>query len=47
MIFLQVDTTAIGYKIGHEIGSWLPFVIIVILALLVWRRAYGVGKNDQ
>ncbi|MEO1715209.1 MAG: hypothetical protein AAFU60_17920 [Bacteroidota bacterium] len=46
MFFLQVDTTDIGYKIGYEIGSWLPFIIIVVLALLVWRRAYGVQNKD-
>ena len=46
MLLLQVDTTDIGYKIGYEIGSWLPFIIIVVLALLVWRRAYGVQNKD-
>lgn len=35
----EADTTSVGYKIGYHIGSWLPFAVIVILALMVILRA--------
>lgn len=41
----QVDTTAIGYRIGYSIGSWLPFVIIAILALVIILKGYRHGKE--
>lgn len=37
----QADTTDIRYKIGYEIGSWLPFIILAglfIFMLVVARR---------
>lgn len=44
--FVQVDTTSVGYKIGYEIGSWLPFLIIITLLLLVMFRARRLSRND-
>jgi len=44
--FAQVDTTSVGYKIGYEIGSWLPFLIIITLLLLVMIRARRLSRND-
>jgi hypothetical protein len=32
------DTSGFGYRIGYEIGSWLPFLIIVVLMLLIIRK---------
>ena len=29
------DTTALGYKVGYQIGSWLPFLVIITLAVLI------------
>ncbi len=31
------DTTSAGYKIGYQIGSWLPFVILagLMIALII------------
>ncbi|MBV6428838.1 MAG: hypothetical protein KIPDCIKN_03375 [Haliscomenobacter sp.] len=38
--FLQVDTTSVGYKVGLQIGSWLPFLVIAIIALLIIVKGY-------
>lgn len=32
------DTSSFGYRVGYEIGSWLPFLIIVVLMLLIIRK---------
>ena len=40
-----VDTTSSGYKIGYEIGSWLPFLIIFTLAIMVMYRARKYSKD--
>ena len=42
-VFLfQADTTAIGYKIGHAIGGWVPFFVLAFILLLLtyknWKR---------
>lgn len=38
----QIDTSAIGYQIGYQIGSWLPFLVLatILLALTYfnWRK---------
>ncbi|MCB0564623.1 MAG: hypothetical protein KDD01_09645 [Phaeodactylibacter sp.] len=45
MIFLfnlsaqEADTAGLGYQVGYHIGSWLPFSIIVLLALLVLLKS--------
>ncbi len=31
-----MDTTSLGYRIGYEIGSWLPMLVLVSLYLLIW-----------
>lgn len=33
------DTASLAYKTGYQIGSWLPFSIIVLLAVLVLLKA--------
>ncbi len=35
-----IDTTDARYRIGREIGDWLPVSIILLLALLVLSRLY-------
>jgi len=46
MFFLQmqdtirVDTTDIGYRIGFTVASWLPFIIIVIIFIMIIRKRY-------
>jgi hypothetical protein len=33
---LQVpDSASTSYKVGYYIGSWLPFVVLVLLAFIV------------
>ncbi len=41
-----VDTTDWRYRIGYEIGSWLPFLIIFTLALAVIIRQYRISRRD-
>lgn len=40
-----VDTTDTGYQIGYQIGSWLPFLIIITLVLMVMYRARKLSKD--
>jgi|GEM_PF-2204016 len=40
-----VDTTSSGYKIGYEIGSWLPFIILFTLALMVIIRSFRLSQK--
>jgi hypothetical protein len=42
-----VDTTTQGYQIGYKIGSWLPFIIIFTLALMVIIRSYRLSRKDN
>ncbi len=42
-----VDTTDAGYQIGYQIGSWLPFIIIFTLALMVIIRSYRLSQKDK
>jgi cytochrome c biogenesis protein CcdA len=32
------DTTSVGYQIGYQIGSWLPFILVAVLAVLVINK---------
>ncbi|WP_416439699.1 hypothetical protein [Phnomibacter sp. MR] len=34
-LLLQVDTTSAGYKFGYQLGSWLPFIFLVLITLIV------------
>jgi len=38
-LLAQADTTDIRYKIGYEIGSWLPFVILAALFIFMLVKA--------
>jgi hypothetical protein len=39
---LVTDTTSLGYRIGYIAASWLPFLIIAIIFLLIIRKRYKV-----
>lgn len=39
------DTSSFGYKAGYHIGSWLPFLIIVILVVLIIRKSGGQSRE--
>jgi len=39
-----VDTTGAGYRVGYQIGSWLPFIIIIGLALLIIFRSFDFSS---
>jgi hypothetical protein len=40
-----VDTTSSDYQIGYEIGSWLPFIILFTLALMVIIRSFRLSQK--
>ena len=46
-----VDTTSESYRrryeIGKTVGSWLPFIIIFTLALMVIIRTYRLSQKDK
>lgn len=46
-----VDTTDTGYRVGYQIGSWLPFAVVVGLALLIIFRSFDFSsfrkKDDK
>lgn len=42
-----VDTTSAGYQTGYKIGSWLPFIIIFTLALMVVIRSYRLSRKNR
>jgi len=39
-----VDTTGTGYRVGYQIGSWLPFIIVIGLALLIIFRSFDFSS---
>lgn len=43
----QVDTSDIRYKVGYEIGSWLPFIILagLFIVMLVMARRRSEKKE--
>jgi ABC-type uncharacterized transport system permease subunit len=44
-MLLQADTTSVGYQIGYQIGSWLPFIVVlVIFAAIIYNR-YSFKKK--
>lgn len=45
-MLLQVDTTTVGYQIGYQIGSWLPFIVVLIIFGAIIYRRYSF-KRDQ
>jgi hypothetical protein len=47
LFFIQADTTAVGYRIGYTIGSWLPFIIVGIIAIMVIVKGYRHGNDDK
>lgn len=44
-MLIQVDTTSIGYQIGYQIGSWLPFVLVVVIFAFIIYRRYSFKKD--
>jgi len=39
-----VDTTGTGYRVGYQVGSWLPFIVIIALALLIVFRSFDFSS---
>jgi lipopolysaccharide export LptBFGC system permease protein LptF len=47
MLFQEVDTTSAQYKIGYEIGSWLPFIILAVIFIWMSVAAYRRSKRTE
>ncbi len=39
-----VDTTQLGYRIGYTIASWIPFLIIAFIVLMIIRKRYRLNE---
>jgi large-conductance mechanosensitive channel len=37
----------IGYEIGHFIGSYLPFILLATVTIIVWRQANKKKKRIE
>ncbi|MCB0620832.1 MAG: hypothetical protein KDC43_16460 [Saprospiraceae bacterium] len=46
-LFLQADTSSLGYQIGYRIGSWLPFVLLAILLFFMIRSIRRQQKKGN
>jgi hypothetical protein len=44
-MLLQVDTTSVGYQIGYQIGSWLPFVVVIVIFGAIIYHRYSFKKE--
>ncbi len=44
-MLLQADTTDIGYQIGYQIGSWLPFIVVAIIFIAIIYNRYSFKKK--
>ena len=43
---VQVDTSSAGYKVGYQIGSWLPFILLAAILIFLTVRAVRKGKEN-
>ncbi len=46
-MLLQVDTTSAGYQIGYQIGSWLPFLFVVLIFAAIIYNRYSFKKKSE
>jgi hypothetical protein len=37
---VKVDTTTLGYKVGFTFGSWLPFILLIAVLVLIVSKRY-------
>lgn len=42
----EPDTASLGYQVGYHIGSWLPFSIIALLAVLIILKSSRQGRDS-
>ncbi len=42
-----VDTTSAEYRLGRQIGSWIPFVVLATLFLMMWSAAMRRGGRSE
>ncbi len=43
---VSVDTSSFGYKIGYQVGSWLPFLLLAGILIYLTVRAARKGKEN-
>jgi len=41
---VPLDTTSVSYKVGVYIGSFLPFIALIVIFLLIIRSRYRFKK---
>ena len=46
MLLFQTDTTGVGYKIGYQIGSWLPFLVLATIFIWLLLKAFKRSKDQ-
>lgn len=44
---MGIDTTGLQYRIGYQIGSWLPFLIIFLLMVIVTVRGIQLSRRKN
>lgn len=37
---IEIDTTGFGYRVGHTFGSWLPYILIAFIFIMILRKRY-------
>lgn len=40
----DADSTSVGYQVGYQIGSLLPFIVIVAIGALIILRSYDFSS---
>ena len=41
---VKIDTTGFDYRVGYTFASWLPFLVIVFIFLMIIRKRYRFEK---
>jgi hypothetical protein len=44
---MGIDTTGLQYRIGYQLGSWLPFIIIALMMALVTIRGIRISRQKN
>lgn len=43
----QKDTTSAGYQVGYQIGTWIPFVLLAGVFVLMLRAVLRRSKREE
>ncbi len=42
-----VDTTSAEYRLGRQIGSWIPFIVLATLFVWMWSAAMRRSAGNE